>query len=58
MPWVRQWHGEIDPELGYSPAEIYDGFLTERLNVHGLTDDDLAAWRPTTTGRGRRRSRS
>ncbi|ROT32612.1 BREX-2 system adenine-specific DNA-methyltransferase PglX [Micromonospora sp. HM5-17] len=56
MPWVRQWHGEIDPELGYSPAEIYDGFLTERLNVHGLTDDDLAAWRPTTTGRGRRRS--
>lgn len=56
MPWVRQWHGEFDPELGESPAEIYDGFLAERLATAHLTDEDLVAWRPPVTARGRRRS--
>ena len=56
MPWVRQWHGEFDPEIGDSPAAIYDGFLTERLNVLGLTDKDLAAWLPPAAVRGRRQT--
>lgn len=56
MPWVRQWHGELDPEIGDSPAAIYDGFLTERLNTHGLTEDDLASWRPSASAGRKHRS--
>jgi hypothetical protein len=56
MPWVRQWHGEFDPEIADSPAAVYDGFLADRLHTHGLTDDDLAAWRPLPTARRGRRS--
>jgi len=56
MPWVRQWHGAFDPELGDAPAEIYDGFLAERLATLHLTDEDLVVWRPLASGRGRRRS--
>ncbi|WP_422771850.1 BREX-2 system adenine-specific DNA-methyltransferase PglX [Plantactinospora sp. WMMC1484] len=56
LPWVKQWHGEFDPEIGDSPDAIYDGFLTDRLNNHGLTEDKLSAWRPTTPNRGRRRT--
>ena len=25
MPWVRQWHGDIDPAFGMSPADAYAG---------------------------------
>jgi len=56
MPWVKQWHGEIDPETGESPATEYDSFLAERLSTHGLTEGDLAAWRPTPAARGRRQA--
>ncbi|MFC6020418.1 BREX-2 system adenine-specific DNA-methyltransferase PglX [Plantactinospora solaniradicis] len=45
MPWVKQWHGEFDPDIGDSPHAVYEGFLADRLNTHGLTHDDLAAWR-------------
>jgi hypothetical protein len=55
MPWVRQWHGEFDPELGDSPADVYDAFLSERMNALHLTGDDLARWRPPAAVRGRRR---
>ncbi|MEO3922748.1 BREX-2 system adenine-specific DNA-methyltransferase PglX [Micromonosporaceae bacterium B7E4] len=55
MPWVKQWHGEFDPEIGDSPDAIYDGFLADRLNMHGLTESDLVAWRPPSAARGGRR---
>ena len=54
QPWVEQWHSAIDPVFGVSPAE----FCAEQLRLHSLelrvTRDDLAAWRPTPTTRGRR----
>lgn len=55
LPWVRQWHAEFDPSIGDSPAEVYAGFLAERLNFLNLTDTDLVAWRPPAA-RGRRRA--
>lgn len=54
LPWVRQWHGEFDPEWGASPADIYDGFLSETTNRLHLTDEALTSWRPAKATRGRR----
>jgi hypothetical protein len=56
LPWVRQWHGEFDPLIGDSPAEVYQAFLTERMHFLHLTDQDLDGWRPPSTARGRRRA--
>lgn len=47
LPWVAQWHPEVDPRFGATPAEIYGGFLTEARGRLQLTEDDLAGWRPT-----------
>ncbi len=47
LPWVAQWHGEVDPAFGSSPAELYQGFLDAQLAELHLTRADLAAWRPT-----------
>ena len=46
MPWVRQWHSEIDPAFGQSPAEAYDAYLTSERESRNLTEDALRAWRP------------
>ncbi|WP_446215542.1 BREX-2 system adenine-specific DNA-methyltransferase PglX [Micromonospora sp. IBHARD004] len=54
LPWVRQWHGEFDPDWGASPADIYAGFLAETTNRLHLTDDALTSWRPAKATRGRR----
>lgn len=49
LPWVRQWHGDIDPDTGESPAEGYAAFLDDRLNDLGLSDFDLTDWQPPAT---------
>lgn len=56
QPWVRQWHGEVDPTYGVSLAAVIDEEFTARAQRAGKTRDDLAAWQPAATGRGRRRS--
>ena len=54
LPWVAQWHPEVDPEFGVRPADAYSGFLEEQLLQLGLTRDNLTAWRPQQPARGRR----
>lgn len=56
MPWVRQWHGEVDPAFGMSPADAYATYLEDQMHRCGVSGADLAAWRPPATGRGRRAS--
>jgi hypothetical protein len=56
VPWLHQWHGERDPELGESIASYIEGFLDEQLRELHLTRDDLGAWRVSETGRRRRRA--
>ena len=55
MPWVRQWHNEVDDNFGASPAHEYDTYLTSQREKYGLTEDDLRAWKPSAPMRGRRR---
>ncbi|WKK13441.1 BREX-2 system adenine-specific DNA-methyltransferase PglX [Rhodococcus ruber] len=54
LPWVRQWHGEIDPEYGESVADTIEEVLRSHSAELGVTVGDLAAWRPPAPTRGRR----
>ena len=54
MPWVRQWHHEVDPDFGQSPAEAYDAYLTAERESRHLTEAALRAWTPPQSPRGRR----
>ncbi len=58
MPWVRQWHGEYDPEWESVPAEDCDAFLDEQMGKHRLSAADLKAWRPVKRARGRKAAAS
>ncbi|WP_443073051.1 BREX-2 system adenine-specific DNA-methyltransferase PglX [Streptomyces sp. S465] len=57
QPWLDQWHNDFDPLYGSSPAAFFAGYRATQQGEHGLTDDDLRAWRPATATRGRRRAK-
>ncbi|MFR9751399.1 BREX-2 system adenine-specific DNA-methyltransferase PglX [Nocardia sp. 004] len=56
QPWLDQWHHEMDPDYGISPAAFLSGDRRTIQGEHGLTDDDLRAWRPQPAARGGRRA--
>jgi hypothetical protein len=58
LPWLQQWHGDIDPAYGKSPADAYEGFLDQQLLALRLTRDELAGWKPARPARGRRSRRA
>ena len=45
-PWLRQWHNEIDPNIGQGLGDYYTDYLNAETQRIGATPDDLAAWRP------------
>ena len=58
LPWVAQWHNQIDPEYGESVADTIADELTTRLNEYHLTVTELTAWRPDPTRKPRTRKTS
>ncbi|MCF6522730.1 BREX-2 system adenine-specific DNA-methyltransferase PglX [Streptomyces sp. JJ36] len=54
QPWLNQWHNEPDPVFAPTPAKFFEGDRQMEQGKHGLTDDDLRAWRPAAAARGRR----
>lgn len=46
LPWVHQWHAEVDPVYGAAPGDIYDGFLDAQLGELELSRAGLAGWAP------------
>ncbi len=59
IPWLKQWHNEVDPEYGERLGDYYEGFLLEELRQFDLSRDDLIAWElPVATRGGRRRRTS
>lgn len=57
LPWLRQWHNDLDPDTGERLGDYYTGFVTDEARSHGLTPDALAAWAseaPPAPRRGRR----
>ncbi|WP_327066322.1 BREX-2 system adenine-specific DNA-methyltransferase PglX [Kitasatospora sp. NBC_01302] len=51
QPWLSQWHGEFDAMYGSSPADFFAGYRAQIQGEHGLTDEDLRAWRPAAATR-------
>jgi hypothetical protein len=54
QPWLSQWHDDFDVLYSGSPADFFVGYRQQKQGEHGLTDDDLRAWRPAAATRGRR----
>ena len=58
VPWLEQWHNEVDPVYGERMGAYYKGFVSEEARAHGFTLDDLHAWKPAVTAANRGRKDS
>ena len=39
LPWLKQWHNEMDPDYGMGLGDYFEGFLDEECRALGLTID-------------------
>ncbi|WP_328562231.1 DUF7008 domain-containing protein [Streptomyces coelicoflavus] len=56
MPWVHQWYGGHDEEWDGNPAEEFQTDLDNGRMERGLSESDLANWRPEKKTRGNKKS--
>ena len=56
LPWLKQWHNEMNPDFGARMGDYYESFVTDEARALRFTLDDLRAWKPVTQAqkRGRR----
>lgn len=56
LPWLEQWHNDLDPEFGERMGDYYRFFVTDEAQALGFTLEELRAWKPATVAarRGRR----
>jgi hypothetical protein len=41
LPWLKQWHNEMDPDYGMGLGDYFEGFLDEECRSLGLTIDEV-----------------
>ena len=58
LPWLKQWHNDMNPDFGARMGDYYESFVTDEVRALQFTLDDLRAWKPAATAarRGRKRS--
>ena len=57
VPWLCQWHNDIDPDMGIGMGDFYAGFVAEQARELELTEETIRAWTPpAATRRPRRKS--
>ena len=58
VPWLEQWHNELDPVFGERMGTYYRSFVSEEARALGFTLDDLRTWKPAvvTAKRGRKKA--
>ena len=46
LPWLKQWHNEVDAEFGTRMGDSYEGFVQDEARQMGRTIEEVRAWQP------------
>ncbi|MFI4847875.1 MAG: BREX-2 system adenine-specific DNA-methyltransferase PglX [Gimesia chilikensis] len=46
LPWLKQWHHDLDPEFNQRMDEVFAGFLTTEAKALDMTIDQIKNWQP------------
>jgi hypothetical protein len=41
LPWLKQWHNEIDPEFNMGMGDYFEGFVQDEARQMGRTIEDI-----------------
>jgi hypothetical protein len=55
LPWLTQWHNDVDPEFGMHMGDYFEGFIQEEARQMGKTFDQITAWEPPKKTERRRK---
>jgi hypothetical protein len=58
VPWLKQWHNEVDATYGERMGDYYASFLADQAKELGYTLDDLRAWKPAAAPARRTRRKA
>ncbi len=53
LPWLRQWHHDLDPDFDQRMDEFFEGFVAEEAKALNMTVEEVKRWKPPKRG-GRR----
>jgi hypothetical protein len=46
IPWLKQWHNELDPVFGTRMGDYFEDYLAEEAKALGMSVDEVMAWKP------------
>ena len=46
LPWLKQWHNEIDPEFNMGMGDYFEGFVQDEARQMNKTVEEVRAWQP------------
>ena len=55
LPWLKQWHNDVDPEFGERMGDFFQSFVNEEARQLGKTIPEIKAWQPPSRAGGRRK---
>jgi hypothetical protein len=58
VPWLKQWHNDMNPDFGARMGDYYESFVTDEARALQFTLDDVRAWKPTVTTAKRARKKA
>ena len=57
IPWLKQWHNEVDPEFGERMGDYYEGYLFGELRELNISREELLNWTPPVVSRTPRKTK-
>lgn len=46
LPWLKQWHHDLDPEFNQRMDEVFAGFITAEAKALEMTTEEIKNWQP------------
>jgi hypothetical protein len=46
LPWLKQWHNDIDPEFNMGMGDYFEGFVQDEARQMGRTIGEVRDWQP------------
>ena len=46
LPWLKQWHNEIDPEFNMGMGDYFEGFVQDEARQMNKTLAEVRSWQP------------